>query len=470
LAEDAPPVRRWRLEIKTWDGQINCQLEGFDGAGRRQASAYLFVGARARLEVGASIIDRLVSSRVEADNVDSIPLPNEYIAAREVFAGHVKVLPKWFTNPEDHEPLNVFCRAGLAGLVKSESRCVAVDVSEYVFQAVHQAIKNDRIEIPVMREILSTWTPYVRTEAASWVVWRPLDPLFAEAGMADRRLLGRFARQRPGTELDDVYEVAHLVHDASPMDSYLADSWASWRTRASEKQELYAQLPDDIWRTLGAISTGAWNRLLGGATLSVGDCSAVREFTQAIMVPVPQAQIPSVRLTDTEHHAPELFPSGGLDQAQIRVVSHEIQSVNFWDQRAPEPSAWILEKNLPSDFRFAVDYKNEFSETPELRHSRREYEDQWSVYRFRRGHARTLEVWLGLPKHTALVYQVGFPLIAERDSVDFKDLPTELKDQIWKSQTASARARAQQSRANANSPLPKGPIKAVPPEIIPPVR
>ena len=451
-----PPVRL-RMEVQNSLGEAGVLLDGFDRSGKRVL----------RTRLGGYPLGIPMANTQLMRSVDRKPgalwltLSSKSQSALDFINGNTpkSTVPDWFLHPETNEPLDQFLSEILSGFASTwESKCVAIDVSDGLFGLATGFEKQGKYGLDSLIRAVGSFLPYETSETSYSVVWRPLDPEYAEAGIADRKVLGRFARSTTFGDACGLRVWSQVFHDASPGFSPLASEWLNRVELGRKRSSGKGDFSNFYLKLLGGLSDEVWLRLQKEAAVPadfLGSGTALDTIIRNDRMVTVKGDGP---FPDIYQFASEACADS--DSSQISVSLKPVSTrVMRWIQNSDwfDPVQVVKFFNIPP---YKVSWQGD---TPTLTETREEFERGMGDYQFHFADRTDYVFTIWLPRELYLRCTAPSTLVEDPSALEYADLPASFRDEVWKNSSKAALDLAVEMRKWPDALKQQQQVKKIPP-------
>jgi hypothetical protein len=428
---DSPPPVRMRLQVRAQDTEVLLLLCGFDTGGNQRFMASMIARPVAPWRPAAAVADE-ARARGNGRAVELSESATE--AAGMSLEKLVAKPPRWFSAPEQEDPLNAFVAEALGSLAGEEpDRCFAAQVSDTMWDDARICFCKGHFSPDAFKAVLLECSRYEREESPDRIVWRSKERLETSACVANRQALGNLARSVLSSKRVDLRTLAayHLALGGQP--TCVATYWENALRLAPGVFSFSGDATHAFYSLLGAISDVNWLQLESGAIRSNGQLGVVDQFADLL----DEDQMPvqaNRQLPDVLRHPRELYPRGDIEGAPVTLSRIRHLMVGFQGPKGDGAMQWS--EGAPVFPMITVADRPDTGRT--LSMTRPQFEHRLAEMHFQFGTQDEIVATIGLP--SGAFERAGFKdaILATSAVLPFEELPQRTKDEIWQKACDSA--------------------------------
>lgn len=354
-----------------------------------------------------------------------------------------------YSHPDQSEPLDFFVKAAVSWLVHdSLAKCVVADVPDDFADIAARCVNKGVLNCTAFLWNLKYSEGFEKVEVAGASVWRPTDPEYVEAHRTDRVALGKYARLLARADGESKVRLqARLCHEGFPGEWAFGGWWLHAYEDATHTRPPMSNITLSMYRLLGGVSDGLWDRLEAGESLTAGQLGVTEELKQLLAGNSLTVQAGEVPITDLDKHALELYRGTAISETPISLRKTTARVVQRWMPGAQPPTnlPWAPAESLSRLFPFA----RADIQSGEVLTARGDFEERcerhFAVYF---ANQENLDLRITLPKGCCLTGRF-YSQAKDIQSTGYAELPQAVKDQIWQTACSMAQRDVQQLRKDA---------------------
>ena len=443
-----------RLEVASHSGGIEIQFQGFDSAGKQVVHAWLLAGRVDQPLVAKSILENALKSKERKE----LRLPDQTTQAIQFLDGKTTTTPppSWFLRPEENEPLNMFARPVLQNIAEEDpGKCFVAVVSDLMLSPVRRSMRDGKLLLDAFNRLLDQSMPYEFIKSPESVIWRPTDPISDEQKVANRNVLGKFARKEKLGLACDVRTLGLLCHDVAQGFSPLADAWALRIQAGSPLLSGSGSFSGYALKLVGGVDEPTWLRLKSVNSLSCAEIGAEPEL-QALLRNDWGLQVTGRdTVPDLYRHPLELYPHTPLGESPLSFQPITTPMVAWYQAEGSTPSL-MPQSQIKNIFQLQLWNSVKWvGDSPSFTMTRDAFEQKFSAMRFRYGTKINQRLTIFLPQGFSISFEAPQSISFDDEFLTYSDLPQQDRDLYWQTTVDQSLVGARNIRQSMLAPKPK---------------